>query len=151
MLGPVTIDHWTKLLWYYWLCYLWCTLHPCNPCHLFHACPQPPLLCQPCFLFVWYVSRSPVPIRVETTQPAVEKPEIKPPRVRKLTRQYSLWVLTAGCSMITTKVMLNVQLWMLVHPSHHSQRDIPKRQFISSLGPNETRPFSLKTPDSRCL
>jgi len=26
---------------------------------------------------------------VETTQPAVEKPEIKPPRVRKLTRQYS--------------------------------------------------------------
>ncbi|XP_077917703.1 band 4.1-like protein 4B isoform X1 [Halichoerus grypus] len=33
--------------------------------------------------------RSPIPIRVETTQPAVEKPEIKPPRVRKLTRQYS--------------------------------------------------------------
>uniref|UniRef100_A0A8C5UKW9 Erythrocyte membrane protein band 4.1 like 4B n=1 Tax=Microcebus murinus TaxID=30608 RepID=A0A8C5UKW9_MICMU len=33
--------------------------------------------------------RSPIPIRVEATQPAVEKPEIKPPRVRKLTRQYS--------------------------------------------------------------
>ncbi|XP_051699301.2 band 4.1-like protein 4B isoform X5 [Oryctolagus cuniculus] len=33
--------------------------------------------------------RSPIPIRVETAQPAVEKPEIKPPRVRKLTRQYS--------------------------------------------------------------
>ncbi|KAF4019583.1 hypothetical protein G4228_011248 [Cervus hanglu yarkandensis] len=33
--------------------------------------------------------RSPIPIRVETTQPAMEKPEIKPPRVRKLTRQYS--------------------------------------------------------------
>ncbi|XP_053422263.1 band 4.1-like protein 4B isoform X6 [Nycticebus coucang] len=33
--------------------------------------------------------RSPIPIRVETTQPAVEKLEIKPPRVRKLTRQYS--------------------------------------------------------------
>ncbi|XP_049752239.1 band 4.1-like protein 4B isoform X3 [Elephas maximus indicus] len=33
--------------------------------------------------------RSPIPIRVETTQPAVEKPEIKAPRVRKLTRQYS--------------------------------------------------------------
>ncbi|XP_066897092.1 band 4.1-like protein 4B isoform X2 [Kogia breviceps] len=33
--------------------------------------------------------RSPIPIRVETTQPAVEKSEIKPPRVRKLTRQYS--------------------------------------------------------------
>ncbi|XP_007950134.1 band 4.1-like protein 4B [Orycteropus afer afer] len=33
--------------------------------------------------------RSPIAIRVETTQPAVEKPEIKPPRVRKLTRQYS--------------------------------------------------------------
>ncbi|KAI4542521.1 hypothetical protein MG293_007900, partial [Ovis ammon polii] len=32
---------------------------------------------------------SPIPIRVETTQPAMEKPEIKPPRVRKLTRQYS--------------------------------------------------------------
>ncbi|XP_032978184.1 band 4.1-like protein 4B isoform X3 [Rhinolophus ferrumequinum] len=35
------------------------------------------------------IVRSPIPIRVETTQPAVEKPEIKPPRVRKLTRQYS--------------------------------------------------------------
>ncbi|XP_029331838.1 band 4.1-like protein 4B isoform X3 [Mus caroli] len=33
--------------------------------------------------------RSPIPIRVETAQPAVEKPEIKPPRVRRLTRQYS--------------------------------------------------------------
>lgn len=33
--------------------------------------------------------RSPIPIRVEVTQAAVEKPEIKPPRVRKLTRQYS--------------------------------------------------------------
>ncbi|XP_032020710.1 band 4.1-like protein 4B isoform X1 [Hylobates moloch] len=33
--------------------------------------------------------RSPIPIRVETAQPPVEKPEIKPPRVRKLTRQYS--------------------------------------------------------------
>ncbi|KAG8508579.1 Band 4.1-like protein 4B, partial [Galemys pyrenaicus] len=33
--------------------------------------------------------RSPIPIRVETAQPVVEKPEIKPPRVRKLTRQYS--------------------------------------------------------------
>ncbi|XP_047380266.1 band 4.1-like protein 4B isoform X3 [Sciurus carolinensis] len=33
--------------------------------------------------------RSPIPIRVETAQPAVEKPETKPPRVRKLTRQYS--------------------------------------------------------------
>ncbi|XP_030714932.1 band 4.1-like protein 4B isoform X3 [Globicephala melas] len=33
--------------------------------------------------------RSPIPIRVETTQPAAEKPEIKPPRVRKLMRQYS--------------------------------------------------------------
>uniref|UniRef100_A0A286Y242 Erythrocyte membrane protein band 4.1 like 4B n=1 Tax=Cavia porcellus TaxID=10141 RepID=A0A286Y242_CAVPO len=33
--------------------------------------------------------RSPIPIRVETAQPAMEKPEIKPPRVRKLTRQYS--------------------------------------------------------------
>ncbi|XP_073907410.1 band 4.1-like protein 4B isoform X4 [Castor canadensis] len=33
--------------------------------------------------------RSPIPIRVETAQPAVEKLEIKPPRVRKLTRQYS--------------------------------------------------------------
>ncbi|XP_058158549.1 band 4.1-like protein 4B isoform X1 [Dasypus novemcinctus] len=33
--------------------------------------------------------RSPIPIRVETTQPTVEKLEIKPPRVRKLTRQYS--------------------------------------------------------------
>ncbi|XP_030776134.1 band 4.1-like protein 4B isoform X1 [Rhinopithecus roxellana] len=33
--------------------------------------------------------RSPIPIRVETAQPAAEKPEIKPPRVRKLTRQYS--------------------------------------------------------------
>ncbi|KAM4876302.1 band 4.1-like protein 4B isoform 4-T4 [Thomomys bottae] len=33
--------------------------------------------------------RSPIPIRVEMAQPAVEKPEIKPPRVRKLTRQYS--------------------------------------------------------------
>ncbi|KAK7833658.1 hypothetical protein U0070_020679 [Myodes glareolus] len=33
--------------------------------------------------------RSPIPIRVETAQPTVEKPEIKPPRVRKLTRQYS--------------------------------------------------------------
>uniref|UniRef100_A0A8C6QR04 Erythrocyte membrane protein band 4.1 like 4b n=1 Tax=Nannospalax galili TaxID=1026970 RepID=A0A8C6QR04_NANGA len=33
--------------------------------------------------------RSPIPIRVEAVQPAVEKPEIKPPRVRKLTRQYS--------------------------------------------------------------
>uniref|UniRef100_A0A8C5NV65 Erythrocyte membrane protein band 4.1 like 4b n=1 Tax=Jaculus jaculus TaxID=51337 RepID=A0A8C5NV65_JACJA len=33
--------------------------------------------------------RNPIPIRVETAQPAVEKPETKPPRVRKLTRQYS--------------------------------------------------------------
>ncbi|EDL02249.1 mCG113492, partial [Mus musculus] len=33
--------------------------------------------------------RSPIPIRVEAAQPAVEKPEIKPPRVRRLTRQYS--------------------------------------------------------------
>ncbi|XP_060055024.1 band 4.1-like protein 4B isoform X3 [Erinaceus europaeus] len=33
--------------------------------------------------------RSPIPIRVETAPPAVDKPEIKPPRVRKLTRQYS--------------------------------------------------------------
>ncbi|XP_076791048.1 band 4.1-like protein 4B isoform X5 [Arvicanthis niloticus] len=33
--------------------------------------------------------RSPIPIRVETAQPAAEKPEIKPPRVRRLTRQYS--------------------------------------------------------------
>ncbi|KAM6169785.1 band 4.1-like protein 4B isoform 2-T2 [Rhynchocyon petersi] len=33
--------------------------------------------------------RSPIPIRVEAAPPTVEKPEIKPPRVRKLTRQYS--------------------------------------------------------------
>ncbi|XP_055972995.1 band 4.1-like protein 4B isoform X2 [Sorex fumeus] len=33
--------------------------------------------------------RSPIAIHVETAQPAVDKPEIKPPRVRKLTRQYS--------------------------------------------------------------
>ncbi|XP_031233316.1 band 4.1-like protein 4B isoform X2 [Mastomys coucha] len=33
--------------------------------------------------------RSPIPIRVEAAQPTVEKPEIKPPRVRRLTRQYS--------------------------------------------------------------
>ncbi|XP_058528368.1 band 4.1-like protein 4B isoform X2 [Ochotona princeps] len=33
--------------------------------------------------------RSPIPIRVEPAQPDVEKPEVKPPRVRKLTRQYS--------------------------------------------------------------
>ncbi|XP_054991454.1 band 4.1-like protein 4B isoform X4 [Sorex araneus] len=33
--------------------------------------------------------RSPIPVHVDTAQPAVDKPEIKPPRVRKLTRQYS--------------------------------------------------------------
>jgi hypothetical protein len=66
--------------------------------------------------FFWYASRSPIPIRVETAQPAVEKLEIKPPRVRKLTRQYSLWVLHFTCFTFLTTGLYN-EKWFIINAS----------------------------------